>query len=624
MIDGESRRRFNSSERVALFLTDGGVCALCGVDLGKGWHADHVEPWARGGNTDVVNGQALCPACNLKKGAQMPSELRKWQMDAINRYLRHPSPDFLAEATPGAGKTRFAAEVCSRLCGSDTANRIVWVVPSDRLRKQTADAVRKATGLLLHYTWSNGDGAFPPSPFHGVVVTYHSVASEPALWRAMTSRARTLVILDEVHHGHNKKTWGEALRRAFEPAVRRLLLSGTPFRSDGGAIPFVHYVDGRGQPDYSYGYSDALGDEVVRTVIFPRIGGYMEWSDDEGEQGATFEEKLDEQGESRRLRTALDAAGGHIGGMLAQAHRELLAMREEDPDAAGLIIAMDQIHAARIADRMRRELAIDPVIAVSDNPGAGQAIEQFATGASPWIVAVRMVSEGVDIPRLRIAVYATNIVTELYFRQAVGRVIRRDDQPIASFYIPDDQRLRKFASEIQKQRDAVFEAEEGDDDEGGPKKPGNRNNVYSFSPGNSTATDEGVIVGEHHLSAGEMLHAEQVKLSNPLTVRMNTAEVAFILREGRKHAPPPPPPEQEEVPDIVEILAKLKTRNRQWVSKISRDYGIEWREVNATLNELVGIRTVTTVVDVAILQKRLAAAKDWHRTGKYDREQASA
>ena len=56
---------------------------------------------------------------------------------------------------------------------------------------------------------------------------------------------------------------------------------------------------------------------------------------------------------------------------------------------------------------------------------------RFADGDAPWIVAVRMVSEGVDIPRLRVGVYATNTVTELFFRQAVGRLVRWNARPRA-------------------------------------------------------------------------------------------------------------------------------------------------------------------------------------------------
>ncbi|MGF2075702.1 hypothetical protein, partial [Enterococcus casseliflavus] len=83
----------------------------------------------------------------------------------------------------------------------------------------------------------------------------------------------------EVHHAGEEQAWGESLRLAFEGAARRLSLSGTPFRSDTRAIPFVRYEADEAVPDFEYGYGDALRDgRVVRPVYFPRMGGQMEWS----------------------------------------------------------------------------------------------------------------------------------------------------------------------------------------------------------------------------------------------------------------------------------------------------------------------------------------------------------
>ncbi|MBR7503214.1 ATP-dependent helicase, partial [Mycobacterium tuberculosis] len=88
-----------------------------------------------------------------------------------------------------------------------------------------------------------------------------------------TAAGRTLVILDEVHHAGDALSWGDAVREAFGPAVRRLSLTGTPFRSDTSPIPFVTYApDAEGirtsVADYSYGYGRALKDSVVRPVLF--------------------------------------------------------------------------------------------------------------------------------------------------------------------------------------------------------------------------------------------------------------------------------------------------------------------------------------------------------------------
>jgi len=65
-------REFSQWQRTLLYHAADGKCDRCGTELGPDWHADHKVPWSRGGPTKVVNGQALCPPCNLKKGRQLP------------------------------------------------------------------------------------------------------------------------------------------------------------------------------------------------------------------------------------------------------------------------------------------------------------------------------------------------------------------------------------------------------------------------------------------------------------------------------------------------------------------------------------------------------------------------
>jgi 5-methylcytosine-specific restriction endonuclease McrA len=63
-------RRFTASQRAAMYLRSRGRCGECGRPLARGWHADHIVPWSRGGKTDAANAQALCPRCNRKKGVK--------------------------------------------------------------------------------------------------------------------------------------------------------------------------------------------------------------------------------------------------------------------------------------------------------------------------------------------------------------------------------------------------------------------------------------------------------------------------------------------------------------------------------------------------------------------------
>jgi superfamily II DNA or RNA helicase len=609
------RRLFNSGERVALYLASDGNCARCGTELIKGWHADHERHFALGGATDVVNGQALCPDCNLEKGMVMQNDLFQWQADTIELFISKMKTDFLCEATPAAGKTRVAAEIALRLLTAKIGEYVVVVVPTTRLRKQWAKAVRLATGLQLKYDWKPGDGAFPDADFRGIVVTYQTVANNAALFRRFCSKVPTIAILDEIHHASDKQAWGPALFDAFEPAIHRILLSGTPFRSDAGQIPFIEYVDGKAIADKSYGYGAALTDQIVREVFFPKIGGRMEWIDDDGSQSKTFDDVLDEQGQSRRLRTALqvDHPDGVLPTMLRQAHRELMEMRETDPDAAALFLAMDQEHARDAATLIKQILGADPIVVISDSEDdPNEAIETFISGDAPWIVAVRMISEGVDIPRLRVCVYGSNIVTDLFFRQVVGRVIRREpesEQPWAHVYIPDDPRLRQYAQEIRNQRDLVLGKEP--DELGGP---GGSGTPSMWTPISSTAEHAGAVGGEQFFTAAELAHARKIKLSHINTSDLSDVKVAILIRNAGG-VPPAASASQAAPEDKTAQLKRIKAANESTSRQIAFRYGLENKEVNQTLNRFAGIASVTRCFDDKKLLTRLQIAKRWLLTG---------
>ena len=147
-------------------------------------------------------------------------KLRSWQQEALDSYLRSTPRDFLAVATPGAGKTTFALRVATELLERGTVQRLAVVCPTEHLKKQWADAAARV-GIALDPTFKNSQGSHGDS-FDGVALTYAQVASKPLLHRARTEAARTLVILDEIHHGGDALSWGDGLREAFEPAARRL------------------------------------------------------------------------------------------------------------------------------------------------------------------------------------------------------------------------------------------------------------------------------------------------------------------------------------------------------------------------------------------------------------------
>ena len=361
-------------------------------------------------------------------------------------------------ATPGAGKTTFALTAALTDLARHPHRRLIVVAPTQHLKHQWAEAASDF-GLHLEPEWSGraraGGGSGLPGDMHGVVVTYQQVASDPRPLRGPSDDA--FVVLDEIHHAGTERAWGDAVAHAFELAARRLSLSGTPFRSDQNPIPFVDYDFEEAVAHYTYGYGEALEDGgVVLPVFFPRINGHMEWTAPDGAvMSATFDDHLDRTAASQRLRTALSPDGEWLPAVLDQAHGQLTRLRELQPDAGAMAIAMDVDHAKAIARLLRTRHGIEPIVATSDDPLASERIAEFAAGTHPWIVAVRMVSEGVDVPRLRVGVYATNTVTELFFRQAVGRLVRWHGplrRQKAFFFIPDDHRLRTFATQLAEAR----------------------------------------------------------------------------------------------------------------------------------------------------------------------------
>src|SRR6478736_5139586 len=359
--------------------------------------------------------------------------LRAWQAEALDLYFSLDGPDgvgggprdFLAAATPGAGKTTFALRLASELLRRRIIDRIVVVAPTEHLKTQWADAAARV-GIRLDPAFSNRHSA-PARHYHGVAVTYAQVAVKASVHQRLTMDAKTLVILDEVHHGGDALSWGDALREAYARATRRLLLSGTPFRNDTAPIPFVEYhPNAKGirisRTDYAYGYGRALEDGVVRPVLFMVYAGQMRWRTKTGEE---MEAQLGQDNTkditSQAWRTALDPEGDWIPAVLRSADRRLTEVREQVPDAGGLVIATDQTAARAYADILREITGEAPTVVLSDEAEASSRIEAFGTSTTRWMVAVRMVSEGVDVPRLAVGVYATSASTPLFFAQAIGR-----------------------------------------------------------------------------------------------------------------------------------------------------------------------------------------------------------
>ncbi len=403
----------------------------------------------------------LPPAYPARAPRGAAERLRAWQQAAVDAYLERQPRDFLTVATPGAGKTTYALRLAGELLERHIIERVIVVAPTEHLKTQWAQVAARV-GIPLDPDFSGARGA-TSSDYLGIAVTSAGVAANSLLYRRRTEDRKTLVILDEVHHAADSLSWGESIREAFEPATRRLSLTGTPFRSDINPIPFVTYAPGpdgipRSAADHVYGYADALRDHVVRPVMFLAYSGRMRWRTRAGDEvsavlGADQAKDVTQQA----WRTALDPQGEWIPQVLRAADRRLTEVRKHVPDAAGLVIATDQTKARAYAKQLESITGHKPTLVLSDDPKAGARISAFADGADRWMVAVRMVSEGVDVPRLMVGVYATSTSTPLYFAQAVGRFVRaRRRGETANIFLPSVPLLLRLAGELEEERDHVL------------------------------------------------------------------------------------------------------------------------------------------------------------------------
>jgi superfamily II DNA or RNA helicase len=526
---------------------------------------------------------------------------RPWQSAFLSAHAAATTnePDFLLVATPGAGKTLAACQA-ARLADCD---RLIVVCPTTALRSQWADAADRI-GLHLDPRWRNADGGWR-ADLDGVVVTYQQVAAAPDLFAHHLARP-TFVVLDEIHHAGESASWGTALRAAFEGASRRLALSGTPFRSDARAIPFVRYdVDRRCAPDFVYGYADAVADGACRPLTFRLLDATLRWRVDAQETIAAFADELEPLDDARRLRTAIDPATPLLPQMLREADALLTKARGVIPDAAGLVLCDDRTHARATARLLRTLTGEKPVVVVSDEAGAHARIDRFARAggdAARWLVAVNMVSEGVDVPRLVVAAYATVKRTDLFFRQAVGRVVRRrgedPDDLVATVFMPADPALKGCAERVEVELRQQVTDEIGAAFDVEP--PVGFARPADFQALDAQVEPGGVIVAGIHYRREEVDAAKRLLRELGQTERALRSVLEFVRRERvgsadaeRVGSASTARPTTSPLPAHRRVEAKRRTLDRlarRWAQlRRELDPGYAWPQAQARVNRAMGV-----------------------------------
>ncbi|HET6999241.1 MAG TPA: DEAD/DEAH box helicase family protein [Solirubrobacterales bacterium] len=513
--------------------------------------------------------------------------LRSWQEEATASVRAHSDTSFLASATPAAGKTTFGLHIAHRMLSAKFVSRVVVAGPTTHICRQwAADAGRY--GIDLEPNRPNSDGP-ESADFHGVAVTYQTIAAGPDTHRLAAERRPTLLIADEPHHMGDLAAWGVQTRKAFDGARFRLLLSGTPFRSDNSAIPWVIYdEDGLSRADYVYGYPQALVDRVCRPITFLPYDGEMEWLSDGRLRSADFDLALPAAEGARRLRTALSPDGEWMGEVLRDGDARLSEVRADGhPDAGGLVIASDQDHARAIAARLGSISGERPELVMSDEPDASRRIADFASSDRRWLVSVLMVSEGVDIPRLRVGVYATAARTELFFRQVVGRFIRTTPggprRQMSYLLMPADPRLKALAHEIELERRHALDLSPGAEEEEGEEM-------------DDSGPEEGEPGGGFAALSSGGAELDEAIMSETTLQLFPTEDPAPGAKKATVIARPAAPSEELE-PERESAYAtreRLRGERRRLVADVARRTGKSHREVQARVNRDTRTRSVTS------------------------------
>ncbi len=525
------------------------------------------------------------------------TSLRAWQRHALDRLAEWQGGPFLISAAPGAGKTRPALELAADLLARQVCKRVVVLCPTTPLTRQWA-AAAAALGVQLQ---PDAEGADPPRDFDGVAVTYARVASDPAAW-ATKVRRDTLVVVDEAHHLGEDLAWGLGFRRAFAPAERWLLLSGTPFRSDATPIPGVRYDgDGVVVPDVSYTYAQAVAEGICRPVAFVTFDGSLSWRSGDDVIESSFETVLTGREASRRYRTAISTElPDGLPRILKEADAKLRALRAGGhSDAGALAIAADASHARQIAKLLSDVTGRTPLVVLHTEARAARKLADFRGSRDPWIVAVNMVSEGVDIPRLRVGVYASAAKTPLIFRQIVGRFVRTTPGRAAEpswLYLPADQTLRGHAAEIEGELRHVLRREEpGEElDELTERRASEPSPTPDFVP----------------LSAE--FAAQMTLFGAPQPARRSASGLSAADASASRPSVPVPEPAPRAA---FEQRAELRRERSRLVGELARRKRSSHREINAWLNRAVGIERVNDATieqlerSVAALVKELSRAR---------------
>jgi superfamily II DNA or RNA helicase len=566
-----------------------------------------------------------------------PTQWFRWQIDGFEKFSKavdKKKQDFLAAVTGGGGKTLWALENARRMFAVDEIDRVIVVTFTSHLVRQW-DESASALGINLLAVAGNSKlkSGLPPDVV-GYICTYAALGRMPDLHETFANECRTLVIFDEIHHlgDVDEKTrqskWGDGAKIAFRSAAWRLSLSGTPFRSNASRIPFVEYVPVDGSNiiseaifDHTYSYGMAVRDGVCRRVVFHDSDGPIEWR--RGDMGGTtlrhrFDDALDPRYHNDRLRFAVCAEtdGGQTKNLLLQemlirANNRLNDIRKAgDSDAGGLIVA-DRIPQARdIKEMLQRLTGVRAVIVHNEEDRALAQIDAFRNGVAPWIISVKMITEGVDIPRLRVCVYAAVVAenAELFLSQIIFRIVRKPPNAVGEsyFFYPADQRLKDVTAKIEAEMQARIDEREREKREGG--EPPER--IAKAFVGAEYETSSATIAGQTYDEVDIQLAEEFRKQGGDAMRDIPILDLVKFYHQYGKYDKAKREPFETSEESYNEKRERLRRELKNLVGRLFYKMNKPHNFIHNGLNEQVGIPDTESASNEQ-LEKKANIAREW-------------
>ncbi len=437
------KRYFNSRQKLAALFIQQFKCAVCHTPIGMSAHAHHKHHYSDGGSTTITNLAMLCPDCHIQIHRRKQTMfLRPHQQIVASEFtkkLGSPNKVYTINHVPGSGKTITAITAIKY-----SNMPAVIVVPSPDLYSQFIQA---AANFNIDLT-DNIKGARHGSIFwHGVITTYQALASNgitSQLIEAWLNNRPYIMIFDEVHHlsetiydtGTTKKSsWAASLDQLTKHSSGILAMTGTLFRSDGNAIPFLSYTpDGNVKSDHDYTDYDSIKDGHVLPIDFNGVKPRGITLKD-GSAYATINEAEEANGR-RYIRDALSREETCME-ILKPAFKQLKAAQAIHKDAALIVAAMDVQHQKMLEALIKNSFQVSPVVVNSGDSSAKYRLEDFKKNTEPVLLVVGMAGEGYDCPRLKVGAYLSNVSTKLKFRQFAGRTCRlyKKFQNATVFYV---------------------------------------------------------------------------------------------------------------------------------------------------------------------------------------------